>query len=92
MISLVFPGFEDTLASLLEDARALTSEDLPAFDLPDMTISGSSVTGSPFTSAQVILYFILLKLMFVSFIKMFTLSVFVGICKHFDDDLELIAL
>ena len=86
MISLVFPGFEDTLASLFEEARALTSEDFPAFDLPEITISGRSVAGRPFTSAQVILYFILLKLMFISFIRMFTLSVFVGFCMVFDAD------
>ena len=92
MISLVFPGFEDTLASLLEDARALTREDFPALDLPEITISGRSVTGRPLTSAHVILYFILLKLMFISFISMFTLSVIVGFCRYFDADFELVTL
>ena len=89
MISLVFPGFEDTLASLPLDAKALIREDLPALDLPDITISGRSVAGRPLTSAQVILYFILLKLMFISFIRMFTLSVIVGICRYFDADFRL---
>ena len=88
MISLVFPGLEETLASFPFDANALIREDLPALDLPDITISGRSVTGRPLTSAQVILYFILLKLMFISFIRMFTLSVIVGFCRSFDDDFE----
>ena len=81
MISLVLPGFEDTLASLFVPARALTREDLPAFDLPEITISGRPSAGRFFTSAQVILYLRLLKFMFIEFITVFTLSVFVVFCR-----------